>query len=330
MALLMLQGCGYLLKSAWEEAKILARRERIERIIEREKLDASSREKLALVLEAREFAKNRGLNVGGAYSQYARVDSSSLVWVVTAAPELELKPKTWWFPIVGRVPYKGFFSKEEAIDFSKKLPEHDVSIRSSSAFSTLGYFNDPVLSTMLEGDEVQLVDTLFHELLHRTIWIPGGVDFNESLANFVGITLAEEFFAATGREELLQKASARKEEEFNFSDFIGALNKDLTELYASQISRDEKLSLKSKILERARSSWGERNPQHHQLEKYPLNNASLIALGIYLRELRLFESLYGRCGRDSARFIRALEKTGHKGEPFDEIRNSDQKGGICG
>jgi predicted aminopeptidase len=301
---------GYVIRGAWEEVKILSRREKIDSILEQKKMTDLERSKLELVMAAREFATIKGLNVGKSYSQYAEVDSSALVWVLTAAPKLKLDPMTWWFPVVGTVPYKGFFSKDDALKLKTDLEAdgYDVFVRSSSAFSTLGWFNDPVLSTMLQGDEISLVDTILHEVLHRTLWISGSVEFNESLANFVGGELAKEFFLT--RQDSLQAALAqsRQEEEFEFSKFILDVSAELENLYKSEVPDME--IKKAEILESARGRWNNRaNKQsnNYSLEKFPLNNASILGLRAYLRGLRDFDSMYARCGRDFPKFFEKLK-----------------------
>jgi len=327
-----LQGCSYVIRGAWEEMRILAKRRDVQRLLNEGGLSSDEKSKLALALEVRKYAELRGLKVKRAYSQYSAIDTSSLVWVVTAAPQLEFKPKTWWFPIVGTVPYKGFFDKQAAEDYANGLKSEgfDVSVRSSSAFSTLGYFNDPILSTMLKGDEVTLSDTLFHELLHRTLWISDAVDFNESLANFFGIQLAIEFFRETGRPELEAKAQRRKAEELAFAGFIEEVSKALTDLYASDLIITDKLEQKERLLEQARIKWESRGQSiYYSLAKFPLNNASLLSLRVYLRELTLFEELYLKCGSDLGRVLEELSGAQGGEGSFDELRESLKQGGIC-
>lgn len=305
-------GCSplYVIRGAWEEAKILTRRERIEGILAEKELGSIERSKLELVMAARKFAEKKGLNVGRSYSQYATVDSSALVWVLTAAPKFKLEPMVWWYPIVGSMPYKGFFSKADAFKLKEKLEArgYDVFVRSSSAFSTLGWFNDPVLSTMIQEDEVSLVDTVLHEILHRTIWIPGSVDFNESLANFVGGQLAKEFFIEQNDQEKVALAALRQKEEFEFSDFIVGVSAELEGLYSSNESK--MAERKVEILEGGRIRWsqrGESGAKIYQLEKFPFNNASILGLRTYLRGLRDFDSMYRRCGDDFQKFIEELK-----------------------
>ncbi len=150
----VISGCSpfYVIRAAYEEGKILWRREPIPEYLEKPELGADTQDKLKLVLAVREYARDvLKLNVGGSYSSYSYVDRPDLTYILTAAPRTELRPYTWWFLIVGRVPYKGYFSKEDAATAAKELESegYDTNIRTSAAFSTLGWFDDPLLAHLL-------------------------------------------------------------------------------------------------------------------------------------------------------------------------------------
>ena len=191
----------YLARGAWEEGRILARRRPIAQLVHDSTLDAATRAKLALVLDAREFAsKALRLNAKQSFTTYTKLDSDTLVLVLTVAYRDRLAIRTWWWPVVGRVPYQGFFDFAAARRSQREHERegYDTDLRPSSAFSTLGWFNDPLLSTTLSADSTFLVNTVIHELLHNTVWIPGDVNFNESFASFVGREGAKAFFEARG------------------------------------------------------------------------------------------------------------------------------------
>ena len=236
--LVSLSGCsvGYVTRAGWEETKILWRRQALPKLIENKNTPADLRQKFELVLQAREFAKKIGLKPGGSFSSYSVVDDSAVTWVITAAPRFELTPKTWWFPFVGSIPYKGFFDVEDAKQAATKLKEDgfDVHLRGSTAFSTLGWFNDPLLSTTAKLDEIQLVETVIHELLHNTIWVPGDVAFNETLANLVGSYGAIEFFSELDGPDGARTVKAREQfsKELVYSCALENLHEQLTGYYA--------------------------------------------------------------------------------------------------
>src|SRR5688500_14695128 len=193
-------GC-YLSRAGWEEARILAGRKDIARLVEDADTDEVTRRKLQLVLAARAFARDSiGLDVGESFTTYSRLRRDTLVLVLSAAYRDRLEPHTWWFPIVGRVPYKGFFDFDAARDAARDLQAEglDTYLRPSAAFSTLCWFNDPLLSTTLRYDSLDLANTVIHEVTHNTFYAPGQAVFNESFATFVGARGAEWFFRSRG------------------------------------------------------------------------------------------------------------------------------------
>ena len=204
VALSGIVGCGgcspaYIARSGWEEARILLARQSIEGLLERPELDPQTRAKLELVLAVRKFAeRDLGLDVGDAYASFSIVPPGALLQVVSAAKKTQLVAYEWWFPIVGAVDYKGFFELADAQAEAARLDGegYDTYVRPSVAFSTLGWFDDPVLSSWLRADPTRIAELLIHELLHRTWYVSGQTAFNESLATFVGHVGAYEFFRA--------------------------------------------------------------------------------------------------------------------------------------
>ena len=187
----------YVLRAGWEEAKILSRRERIENVIADSSTTQALRERLRLVVAARQYAVDSlGLSAGESFTTYAQLDRDTLVLVLSAAYRDRLEAYRWWFPIVGRLPYKGFFKPDDARrareDFTAR--GFDTYLRPASAFSTLGWFNDPLLSTTVRGDTAFLVNTVIHELSHNTLFVAGNAEFSESFASFIGARGAEAFF----------------------------------------------------------------------------------------------------------------------------------------
>src|SRR5208282_5972348 len=197
-----LAGCelGYLAHAAYEQGRLLWNRRPIAQELARPELDPLLRDKFEMVIKLRRFAADRlGLNVGNAYRTVTEVDQGAIVWVVMAAPKDSLTPYTWWFPIVGAVPYRGYFdvadANAEAAEFEQD--GFDTLVRPAVAFSSLGFFSDPVLSNLLKLDRVQLAGVIFHELFHRTFYLASDAMFDESAATFVGGAAAVEFFTAT-------------------------------------------------------------------------------------------------------------------------------------
>jgi len=328
-----LPGCSpvYVLRAAYEEGKILWRREPIADLVQRPDVAPDTQEKLRLVLSVREYARDvLKFNVGGSYATYSYVDRPDLTYIVIAAPKTELRPYTWWFLIVGSVPYKGYFSKEEAqaeID-RLKARGYDTALRTSAAFSTLGWFDDPLLSHLLRYDKVFLGALVFHELFHNTLYVKGAGAFNESAANFAGHRAAIDFFRERFGEGSAEhrRALTLWEEEREFGSFIAAVAKTLTDLYGQNISRQDKLRLREQVFHRVKADWAERiadRPLHRfrAFSHQPLNNAVLMHYRVYLENLDLFEALYEACGRNLVKTIDALRAAVTKGgEPFQAMR----------
>ena len=240
LALLLLGfgGCSplYVLEGAMVQGRILLSREPLARVLRDPNLEEGQRAKLQLLQEVREFASSGlGLDVGDAYGSYAVVPEGALVWVVSAARQTRLESYRWWFPIVGHVTYKGFFEKAEADSLADSMRSEgwDTYVRPSSAFSTLGWFDDPILSNWLERDDVALVDLLLHELVHRSFYRAGQTDFNESFATWAGREGTYAFFRARegDRSPNAERARRRLEDSFRGSRRWGAEVGKLREFY---------------------------------------------------------------------------------------------------
>jgi predicted aminopeptidase len=327
-------GCSpfYVMRAAYEEGKILWRREPISDYLARPELNQDTQEKLRLVLATRDYARDvLKLNVGGSYSSFSYVDRPDLTYIVIAAPKAELRPYTWWFPLVGSVPYKGYFSKEDAQAEVKRLQEegYDASVRTSAAFSTLGWFDDPLLSHLLRYDKVTLTDVIFHELFHNTVYIKGASAFNESIANFIGHRAAIDFFRQRSGDGSAEHRDAVRawDQEKQFADFIDDLVGTLGDLYARDIPLKDKLRLREQVFTQSKAEWAERIKagearRYRGFVLQPLNNAVLMHYVTYLKNLKLFESLYVAEGRSLARFVAAIREPVKGGkEPFAVVQS---------
>ena len=328
-----LAGCSplYVLRAAYEESKILWRREPIADLIQNPQTLQDTQEKLRLVLEVRDYARDRlKFDVGGSYSSYSYVDRPDLTYIVLAAPKTELRPYTWWFLIVGRVPYKGYFEKADALAEIERLKAkgYDTNLRTSAAFSTLGWFDDPLLSHLLRYDKVLLSNIVFHELFHNTLYVKGAGAFNESSANFIGHHAAIDFFRERSGLDSPDYRRAVKlwDEEKEFGAFIGEVAATLDDLYGRDISRNAKLRLREEVFARSRAEWARRiagRPDHRfrGFSQQPLNNAVLMHYIVYLKDLDLFEALYDASGKNLRRTVDALERAAATGnEPFAAVR----------
>jgi predicted aminopeptidase len=329
---LALSACSplYVVRAGIEEAKILSRRRPIARVIEDPATASETRRKLTLVLQARDFADHAlDLDVGESYTTYSWVESDTLLLVVTASEKDRFRAHTWWFPIVGHVPYKGFFNFDAAFGEADRLEESglDVQVRPSSAFSTLGWFNDPVLNTLLRYDDVSLANTVIHELLHNTIYIPSRISFNESFANFVGERGAIEFFCNREGEDSARCISARNAwaDNLRYADFLSSLVADLEAIYnRDDLDREAKLARREVVFGAARERFtAEVEPMlltnlFRGFSRRPLNNATLIGTRLYYDRLDLFESVYWHYGGEFRQALHAIiDAASGDGDPYE-------------
>ena len=336
MTLVFLPSCspGYVFRAGWEETKILWQRRKLSSLLESPETPESLKQKFRLVLDARQFAKDLGLEPGGSYAKYADVNRDVLLWVLNASPKTSLKPFTWWFPFVGSVPYKGFFEKNDALSERNSLAAQglDVYLRPSPAFSTLGWFDDPLLSTITRFDDEILVNTVLHELLHNTVWIKNHVTFNETLANIFGSLAAEHFFRTREGEEstLARLAQSRRQDELVLARFLEETEKELNSLYTTSdgqgksalLAKEGILTQRENIFRRARERWPAFRTELKTANYDPLiaqlNNAVIFAQRIYLDRPWLILDFYEACGRSLPRFVQEIRQLAENSEadPF--------------
>ena len=200
-AALPLTGC-YLMQAASGQMEIASKREPIAAVLADTSTPAQLRTRLEYVAAARDFASRElGLPDNESYRSYADLGRPFVVWNVFAAPEFSVEPRRWCFPIAGCVVYRGYFSEAAAQRYARRLRRHgdDAAVGGVAAYSTLGHFKDPVLSTMLGWSDAQLAGTLFHELAHQVVYVPGDSEFNESFATVVEEARLERWLTAQQR-----------------------------------------------------------------------------------------------------------------------------------
>jgi predicted aminopeptidase len=292
-------------KAGWAEMKILTGRRSFDEVIADPKTEEETRRKILLARQARSFAIHKlGLDAGDSYTSFTQLETDTLAWVLSAAYSDRLESKTWWFPIVGRVPYKGYASEGSARNAEEKLKDEgfDTYLRTTSAFSTLGWFADPLLSSVLRYDDVELVATIIHEIAHNHLFVPGHVRFNESFATFVGRVGAIRFFC--GPEGTPQTpdcvTSIHRLDDYNsFSSYLASFVGRLEEVYSSDsLTFDEKIQARGEIIAADRRSFEEATADHPEafplitsFVSRPVNNAIILARVRYLHRLSSFSGL---------------------------------------
>lgn len=317
-------GCqlGYYIHSAYHQSKLIHDRQPIEKALQSEKLSEEQKGKLRLVQEVKSFGESElGLRKSSNYTTFVQLEEPYVTYVVQAAYSYELKPHLWHFPFVGKVPYKGYFSRSLAEEEAKSFdPEKfDTYIRGVSAYSTLGWFEDSVLSSMLRYEEVDLVETILHESIHATIYIKSAADFNERLATFMGHEGMKLFYQRKEGSDSthLKEADADTEDQKLFSAFLTQEVEQLKKWYEKNKGHVTKES-KEKRLEEIQSRFKfELKPKlktksYAEFEKRHLNNALLLAYRTYEYSLSDFENVYTHMNRDFSKtmaYLKTLEET---------------------
>ena len=324
----------YLARAGWEEAKILWRRRDIAEMVSDSSVAPAVRSKLSLVLDARAFAAaDLHLKAGDSFTSYSELDSDTLVLVLSAAYRDRLAYHRWWFPIVGSVPYKGYFDFDEAQRVERDFLHrgYDTYLRPASAFSTLGWFNDPLVSSTLRADTLSLANTVIHELTHNTFYAHGQAEFNESFANFVGARGSADFYRLRGQARVVEEAEARWSDDKLLAGFWKKLHGDIDSTFKAHPGdslKHVRLMLRDSIYRSARQQliFGLglqlRTVPPRYLERVRLDNAALLARRIYLTDISLFDSVWVREGMNTPRAIQRiieLAKANPK-HPYEGLR----------
>jgi predicted aminopeptidase len=323
----------YLVRAAIAEGRILARRRSIEGIIADSSTKPPTARELKVVLSARQFARDSvGLAAKASFTTFSQLDRDTLVLVLSGAYRDKLTSYTWWFPIVGRVPYKGYFDFGAAREAARSLDAagFDVYLRSSPAFSTLGWFNDPLLSTSIGPDTLYLANTVLHELTHNTFYAAGQAVFNESFANFVGARGSAWFFRSRGSRAAADEADARWSDEKLMAEFWSRLYATVdSAFHAHPLDSLARLQARDTVYSRARRELVDvmgprlRTIGPRSLERMRLDNAALLAHRLYATDLDLFDEVWVKTRGDlrlAVPQIISLAKSRPR-DPFGALRD---------
>ncbi|MEE6249781.1 MAG: aminopeptidase [Bdellovibrionota bacterium] len=336
--LFLLSGCGltYYTKIAFHQMSILWKAEEIEDALQDPNLSQKEKEKLKLIHEVRKFGFEKlGLKSSDNYTSYSKLDDKYVSYVVNANPLFDLKPYKWWYPIVGELSYKGFPQKQQAEELEQEMIKKslDVNLRGVTAYSTLGWFNDPVLSSMMNYPEVSLVNLILHESTHATIYIKSNAEFNEQLATFVGNKGTEIFFQ-DARPELVAKIKAARDERKLFYTFIADEKKKLQKLYDDEnfqkLPLAEKLEKKKEKILSLQSSYRTRIRKKIKVLNFDdilrsdLNNAHLALYGTYTANQELFEQVYLALGSDFKKLLNHLKSYEDSKDPLKKLKSSSK------
>jgi predicted aminopeptidase len=272
------------------------------------------RQKLLAVEGIRRFAiEHLSLPGDKSYGKYADLGRKHVVWVLYASPEFSLEPKTWSYPIIGEMDYRGYFREQDTLRLAAQLrtEAYDVHVGGVNAFSTLGWFHDPILNTFIHYPDIDLAETIFHELTHRKYFRRGDTVFNESLANAVAEEGVRRWLRHEGRLKDLENYEQRLVRRGEFYREIERARLQLVALYASHQEPSAMRRQKAEILKKLRDQFLELRRQWggHGLESWltaDINNGHIISLQLYHQHIPTFEHLLAQTGGDLDRFFKLL------------------------
>jgi predicted aminopeptidase len=312
---LLLPGCsvGYVTRQSATHLRVLSARQPVDKAIAGGDIPAAWLPRIATIRAAKQFGVERlGLPAKDLYETISLIRPGP-TWIVTACPQDALHPVTWWFPVAGRVAYRGYYDREDADRFADGLRHQDldVSVRPAAAFSTLGWFADPIRPSMLEGSAAYLVDLVLHEATHRLLYLKGETNFNESFASFVAQAGTLLYFREAGCEDddICQRLVDDAADGATFAVFVEEVVAGLNEFYAREIPREDKISGREAFFTRARQrfralSW--RRDGHAWFADAELDNAILLSLRRYGSGQEVFADLVASCQDDLGLALAAM------------------------
>jgi predicted aminopeptidase len=281
------------------------------------KSDAALAERLKRIHEIREFASRElGLPNNGSYTRYTDLGRAYVTWNVFATPELSLKPRQWCFPIAGCVNYRGYFREAQAAGESKRLKAagDDVYVGGVPAYSTLGWFDDPVLSSFVSWPETEIARLIFHELAHQLIYVKSDSAFNESYATTVEEAGLARWLASRHDSQLDKLAVRADHMRAVFRDLVRTTRTKLSEIYGSNASDDDKRRAKLEIVAAMKAAYESAKQGDPGLSGYDRwfaqqpNNAALAAVGLYTDRVPAFRELLHEANDDLATFYQRVRE----------------------
>ena len=260
-----------------------------------EEFDEKTKAALAEIQKIAAFAKTQGLFVEDSYKHFIPYKNSAVSFLVQASQADRFAAYKWWFPFAGEVPYLGFYNEPDRDSVARSLESqgYDVYTAEAGAFSSLGWFEDPVFYSMTQRSTPRLVHLIFHELTHRTLWIQGSVRFNENLAEFIAEWLTplylEKYFPKKW-EKMAKELKDYRQDKAVFKSWLADLKGSLVDVYQQEgLARDAKLSLKEEIIKKYTKGALKPTFAHYNFAGGEWNNARILSSGLYIPDLKPFE-----------------------------------------
>ncbi|MFN3581243.1 MAG: aminopeptidase [Pseudomonas sp.] len=314
---LLLSGCSSIsfVHQAWQgQREVMRLSVPVVDLLENPETDPALKARLQLALEAREFASSQlGLPDNASYTRYSALPRPYVLWNLFITPELSMEPREHCYLLAGCVAYKGYFSKQRAREEAEQWRARgkDVYMAGIPAYSTLGWYDDPLLSSMLHWDDDYVAGLIFHELAHQQFYLRDETAFNESFASFVQQEGLRQWRASRG---LAPPDEAGQRQQTEFVDLMLATRKRLEHLYASDQSDKEKLQGKAQAFAQLELDYRQWRDQRwngsRRFDPFfaePLNNASLLPFALYDQWIPAFEQLFANAEQDWQQFYRDVE-----------------------
>jgi predicted aminopeptidase len=302
---------GYYSQSASGQLDVMARRQPVEALVNAPSTDPQLRRKLKTVEAIRRFASDTlALPDNGSYTLYADIERPFAVWNVFAAPELSMQLKTWCYPFAGCVAYRGYFAETDAARFADGLRQqgYDVYSGGVTAYSTLGWFDDPVLNTVLDFSEARLAGLIFHELAHQQLYVAGDTAFNESFATAVELAGVAAWLEERGDASAAREYHRFHERQTGFYALVAQTREQLLAVYASDAGDAEKRQEKQRQIAAMRANYAAMRRDWGGEGSYDswfagdINNAQLAATATYREYLPAFQQILRQSAGDFAGF----------------------------
>lgn len=317
-----LTGCSvsYVAQSLKGHLEIMAARQNVDKLIGAPSTPEALRVEMASASAIRQFASDHlDLPDNASYRSYVDIGRDYVTLAVYAAPEFSLVPQVWCFPVFGCVPYRGYFSRDAAVKTARALQQEglDVHITGITAYSTLGWTSDPLLSTMFVADKTYLAGLVFHELAHQRVYINDDTAFNEAFAVAVETTGVRKWLSAADDAAGLARYEAGLKRNADFIALVAETRGELARIYARSGSVAHKRAAKAAAIERLRTryrqmrdrDWGRFRGYDRWIDT-PINNAKLAAMSVYNNLVPEFVRLFELCSGDYPRFYGAVAKLG--------------------
>lgn len=328
LLLISFSGCNspvYYMHAISGQLDVLAKRRPVEDVLADPATPTKVRQQLELVQRLQAFATQElKLPDNHSYRSYADLERPFAAWNVFATPELSLEPRKWCFVIAGCIAYRGYFAREKAEQFAAHLMEqgYDVYIGGVPAYSTLGWFNDPLLNTFIHRSEAGLAGLLFHEIAHQVAYVSDDTAFNESFATVVELEGVKRWFERLGTAQQAETYRRNLERREEFTALVLKHRDRLKEVYASNRPEHEKRSAKTRIFADLRQEYAALKAQSEGYAAFDgwfaqdLNNAHLTAIGLYHQHVAAFQKLLAQQNGDLAAFYRVVIRMADS--PFSE------------